>query len=75
MPAQSQSEFLTVAQYCELTQINPKTSQRQRLRGDGPPFVRFGSRTVLYRRSDVDAYLAKRTFKHRAEEATAPQAA
>jgi hypothetical protein len=33
-----------------------------RSRGYGPPFVRLGSRKVMYRRSDTIAWLKKRTF-------------
>ena len=30
---------------------------QQRFRGDGPPFVRTGARSVRYRWSDVEAWL------------------
>lgn len=73
--AEDSNEFLTEPQYCAMVHINPKTAQRQRLNGDGPPFVRAGAKRILYRRADVDAWLKARTFRHRAEEATAPQAA
>lgn len=48
--------------------IRPRTAQRWRATGDGPPFVRLGRRRVLYRVVDVEAWLAQRTFKHLAEE-------
>jgi predicted DNA-binding transcriptional regulator AlpA len=35
------------------------TLQKQRLRGDGPPFVRLG-RMIRYRRSSLLAYIAAR---------------
>ena len=70
-----QDEYLTVDQYCALVRIVPKTAQRQRLNGDGPPWVRASQTRVLYRRSDVDAWLASRTFRHRAAEAVGLSAA
>lgn len=70
-----QDEYLTIEQFCAMVHINPKTAQRQRLNGEGPPFVRAGAKRVLYRRRDVDAWLKAKTFRHRAEEATAPHAA
>ncbi len=61
-------EFLSDAQLCELMHVVPRTTARWRVSGDGPPFVRAGASRVLYRRSDVDAWLAARTFPHRAAE-------
>jgi len=36
--------------------IAPRTLQRQRLEGRGPPFVKIGA-AVRYRRSDLDAFI------------------
>lgn len=36
-------------------------------RGDGPPFVKGGHRTVRYRRADLEAWLASRTVASTAE--------
>jgi hypothetical protein len=49
--------------------IPPRTAQRWRASGEGPPFVRLGKRRVLYRRSDVERWLAGRTFASLADEA------
>ncbi len=35
---------------------------------DGPPYVRIGLRRIAYRQSDVDTWLAGRTFMSRADE-------
>jgi hypothetical protein len=48
--------------------IPPRTAQRWRAEGEGPPFVRLGRRRVIYRRSDVEKWLAERTFKSLAHE-------
>jgi predicted DNA-binding transcriptional regulator AlpA len=65
------SEFLTDAQLCGLLHVDDRTTLRWRTDGAGPLFVRVGQRRVLYRRADVDAWLAARTFPHRAAEAAA----
>jgi hypothetical protein len=50
--------------------IPPRTASRWRSSGDGPPFIRLGKRRILYRRADVEAWLARRTFASLADEAT-----
>jgi excisionase family DNA binding protein len=64
-------EFLTDAQLCALLHCDDRTTLRWRNDGGGPQFVRVGPRRVLYRRSDVEAWLTARTFAHRAAEAVA----
>ena len=46
--------------------ISPRTMQRWRLDGMGPPFIKIG-RLVRYRKSNLDAFLAARTFVSTAE--------
>jgi hypothetical protein len=48
--------------------IAPRTAQRWRKDGGGPPFVRLGARRILYRVADVERWLAHRTFSSRADE-------
>jgi excisionase family DNA binding protein len=67
-------EFLSDAQLCALLRVTPRTTARWRVEGNGLPFVRAGARRVLYRKSDVDAWLAKRTYAHRAAESVAKAA-
>jgi hypothetical protein len=50
--------------------ISPRTAQRWRVTGDGPPFVRLGPRRVIYRVADVEHWLAQRTYRHLADEAS-----
>ena len=52
-----------------------RTAQRWRVTGDGPPFVRLGPRRIAYREADCEAWAASRTFRHRAAELAARQAA
>jgi predicted DNA-binding transcriptional regulator AlpA len=65
-------ELITDSQLCEELNVDPRTTLRWRSDGDGPRYVRVGPRRIAYRRADVDAWLAARTFAHRAEEVTAP---
>lgn len=72
-PEPSNGEFLTDAQLCGLLHVDGRTTLRWRNAGGGPPFVRVGDRRVLYRRRDVETWIARRTFAHRAAEAVAGQ--
>jgi hypothetical protein len=64
-------QYLTDHQFCDLVDVNPRTSMRWRKSGAGPPFVRAGPRRVLYRMSDVTKWLQRRTYAQRAAEAVA----
>jgi hypothetical protein len=48
--------------------IPPRTTQRWRASGDGPRFVRLGPRRVVYRITDIEAWLAGRTYASIADE-------
>jgi hypothetical protein len=48
--------------------ISPRTAQRWRASGEGPRWVRLGRRRVIYRRADVESWLADRTYSSRADE-------
>jgi hypothetical protein len=61
-------EYLTGKELNDRYNIPPRTAQRWRVSGCGPRFVRAGPRRILYRLSDVEAWLAARTFRHRADE-------
>ena len=50
--------------------ISPRTAQRWRTTGDGPPFIRLGRRRVIYRIADVEQWLTRRTYRHLADEAS-----
>jgi predicted DNA-binding transcriptional regulator AlpA len=63
------SEYLDTNDLAKLTKTRPQTWRKKRWRGDSPPFVKLGNR-VLYRRSDVEQYLAERTFNNTSEVST-----
>ncbi len=60
--------YIDENQFCDRFKITPRTAQRWRVTGDGPPWVRLGLRRVVYRLSDCDAWAAARTYPHRAAE-------
>jgi len=60
------NEYLTTAELARLTKTQPQTWRRKRWEGGGPKFVKLGSR-ILYRRADIDEYLAERTFASTSE--------
>ena len=42
--------------------LSASTLAKMRMRGEGPAFVRVSSRCVLYRVSDIEAWLDARTM-------------
>jgi hypothetical protein len=59
--------LLTTPEAARLLMFKPKTLEELRRRGGGPPFVRLSRRAVRYRLSDLNAWLATRTFESTAE--------
>ncbi|GBQ82337.1 hypothetical protein AA13595_0898 [Gluconacetobacter johannae DSM 13595] len=59
----------TNEQTCTYLQIHPRTLARSRAAGTGPRYVKIGSK-FMYRQEDVEEWLASRTFRHTAAEAT-----
>lgn len=55
----SEMVFLTQDDVAIMLRVSVDTVRRMRQRGDGPPFVRLSKRRILYRRSDVDAWISK----------------
>jgi excisionase family DNA binding protein len=70
-PTQEPGEYLTDEQLAAMLDVTTRTTLRWRRDGGGPPYVRAGLRRVLYRRADVDAWAASRTFRTLAAEAVA----
>jgi hypothetical protein len=48
--------FLDQRDAAELTRLNPRTLEKKRLQGNGPPFIKVGRR-VLYDREDLIAWM------------------
>jgi Helix-turn-helix domain len=70
------SQFLTKEQLAAELQRNPRTLDRWRTLGEGPPITKLG-RCVLYRRSSLQAWLrARERYEHgdnnRGEKSNAP---
>lgn len=59
-------DYIDTSELAKLTRTKPQTWRKKRWRGDSPPFVKLGNR-VLYRRADVERYLAERTFNNTSE--------
>lgn len=47
--------------------VSLKTLEAMRLRGNGPIYVKVSSRRIAYRRSDIQAFIEKRTFQSTSE--------
>ena len=60
------SVYLIQEEAAKLLRLSPRTLERQRLDGTGPKFVKLGRR-VLYRASDLEAWLQNRTFQSTSE--------
>jgi hypothetical protein len=61
-------EYITEQGLHDRYLIPPRTAQRWRQDGTGPKFIRLGRRRIVYRISDVEAWLTARTYRHRADE-------
>lgn len=48
--------------------LSVSTLAKMRCKGDGPPYIKLGSRSVYYKVRDVDAYLSDRQFQSTSEE-------
>lgn len=60
--------YLSEAEAARLLNISPRTLQRYRVNGGGPPYVRIGARRIAYPESGIATWVACRTFDHRAAE-------
>lgn len=64
-PSQSNSpdpeRLFTVRDAASLMGLSPSTLNKWRLTGDGPHFVRLGSR-VFYRRDELNKFISGKTF-------------
>lgn len=55
------STFLTNSEAAEFLRLSPRTLEKQRVMGGGPPFRKFGRR-VLYSRSELQLWADSRSF-------------
>lgn len=57
------SETMTAGQVAEMLHTSEAGLAQLRYRGNGPKFVKVGGRKIIYRRSDVLAYLDANTMQ------------
>lgn len=58
-------QFLNTVDAAELLQLSPRTLERMRVEGGGPPFMKAGPgkrSRVLYRYQDLIDWLSRRSF-------------
>jgi len=60
--------YLTQNEAAEVLRISPRSLERFRVEGTGPKFCRAGRR-ILYRQSDIQAWLESRCFTSTSEAA------
>ena len=50
--------LLTPAETAALLRVNTRRLERWRANGEGPSFVKMTAKAILYRRSDIEAFIA-----------------
>jgi excisionase family DNA binding protein len=61
-------DYLKTPEAAAYTRLSVPTLERKRLHGDGPPFVKAG-KSVIYRRADLDDWMASRLVRSTSEAA------
>lgn len=56
----TKTELMNTDQFAEYVGIKPNTAYHWRARGVGPKYIKPTQRTLVYRRDDVDEWLASR---------------
>jgi predicted DNA-binding transcriptional regulator AlpA len=67
----SKSQRLRTPQAAEYVGLSPRTLEKARLTGDGPPFRKIG-RAVIYDTDDLDAWLASHVRSTTADQGVCP---
>lgn len=62
MNGQQQQRLATAAEVAEYLGTTVAQLAQQRYHGTGPRFVKIGTRRVMYRWSDVEAFLDEQTY-------------
>lgn len=60
---ENNTQLLTATEAADFMRIKPNTLAKHRMAGDGPPYIRQSARKILYRRTDLEAWLNKRVFQ------------
>lgn len=53
------SGYLRAKEAAILLGVSASTLAKMRMRGDGPPFRKFGPRIVLYRKDELDKWISE----------------
>jgi hypothetical protein len=59
-PKTDRQTFLNNEEAAAFLRLSPRTLEKQRVQGGGPPFRKFGTR-VLYSLADLEAWASQRT--------------
>jgi excisionase family DNA binding protein len=62
----SEAAYLSTKEAARLLDLHPNTLTKWRITGRGPEFVKIG-RIVRYRKSTLDSWLERKTFRHTTE--------
>lgn len=68
-------QFLNTVDAAELLQLSPRTLERMRVEGGGPPFLKAGPgkrSRVLYRYQDLIDWLSRRSFDNTSQYDNSP---
>ena len=64
-------DLLTTLEAAAMLRLSPRTLERYRVTGEGPPFIKLGGR-VFYRRSDLIAWCAARQRRSTSDPGPSP---
>jgi len=65
--SRAESRLLREREAARLLGMSPRTLQRWRCMGQGPPFVRCGLRAIAYRQEDLAAWIEARRHQSTAQ--------
>ncbi len=64
-----QDTYLGTAQVAEYLNLSKSWIEKLRISGFGPPYYKVGPRRVLYKRADIDQWIAERRISSTSEQA------
>jgi excisionase family DNA binding protein len=66
-PATDHSVRLRAEEAANYLRVSSSTLAKWRMRREGPPYERCGSRVILYDRAELDAWLARRRVRPKSD--------